>query len=290
VLSHRILAENASLSEVEKLRSIARQLLKKIPGVAQLASRVRVLLDRASYTLKGEPYVETEPLSMAELARLISKEDPVILEIGCNDGSDTKRLRATFPDAFIHCFEPDERARKRFLANGGMETCTSMHPCAIGASDGHTTFYVSSGRETSEMPEGWDLSGSIRKPVNHLKAVPWVKFDQKTEVEVITLDSFFEKENVSLVDFIWMDVQGAELDVIRGGSAALRAVRYLYTEYDNDGLYDGGATLAEICRHLPGFVLLKRYHDDALFVNRSLGDSYPRKNEKWSSPGSWKRS
>jgi len=108
--------------------------------------------------------------------------------------------------------------------------------------------------------------------------VPWghgcriLKFENQVEVAITTLDLFFEKYELSLVDFIWMDVQGAELDVIRGGAKALKSVRYLYTEYDDGGLYDGGATLSEISRSLPDFTLLKRYAEDALFVNKNLGN------------------
>lgn len=246
--------------------------MKKIPGAVKLVNLTRVLAGRIYYRLKGEQYIDTVPLSMEELSSLISKNHPVILEIGCNDGTDTKRLRTAFPKATIHCFEPDARAQIRFVNNGGLDICTSLHRTAVGAVDGKVIFNVSSGRENLEMPRGWDLSGSIRKPLSVLTEVPWIKFENQVEVAITTLDLFFEKYELSLVDFIWMDVQGAELDVIRGGAKALKSVRYLYTEYDDGGLYDGGATLLEICRSLPDFTLLKRYAEDALFVNKNLGN------------------
>ncbi|MEN9248224.1 MAG: hypothetical protein Q6L50_08560 [Gloeomargarita sp. GMQP_bins_120] len=37
-------------------------------------------------------------------------------------------------------------------------------------------------------------------------------------------------------DFIWADVQGAEVDLIQGGLQALANTRYFYTEYANTEL------------------------------------------------------
>ena len=41
------------------------------------------------------------------------------------------------------------------------------------------------------------------------------------------------------IDLIWADVQGAEADLIEGGTEALRRTRYFYTEYNNQELIRG---------------------------------------------------
>lgn len=168
-----------------------RSSIKKLPGAVKLVRCIREVAKRVYCKLKGEQYVEIIPLSMKDLARLILRTQPVILEIGCNDGTDTKRLRTAFPNSIIHCFEPDERAQKRFVENGGLEVCTALHRSAIGAKDGYVTFNLSSGRESFEMPDGWDLSGSIRKPQGVLTEVPWIKFEKEVKVPITSLDSFF---------------------------------------------------------------------------------------------------
>ena len=43
------------------------------------------------------------------IKELIKKNDPLIIEIGAHFGEDTLRLLETFPNAEIHCFEPDSR-------------------------------------------------------------------------------------------------------------------------------------------------------------------------------------
>src|ERR1700676_4003626 len=54
------------------------------------------------------------PLKQEGIKGLVGKQDPTILEIGCNDGNDTMAFLRAMPQAKIFCFEPDPRAIARF--------------------------------------------------------------------------------------------------------------------------------------------------------------------------------
>lgn len=45
---------------------------------------------------------------------LIGKDNPVILDIGCNDGSHTMKFLELFNEAKVYSFEPDSRAIERY--------------------------------------------------------------------------------------------------------------------------------------------------------------------------------
>ena len=45
---------------------------------------------------------------------LLNKENPVILEVGTNDGEDSEEFLKVFEKIQLYCFEPDPRAIKRF--------------------------------------------------------------------------------------------------------------------------------------------------------------------------------
>jgi hypothetical protein len=111
------------------------------------------------------------------------------------------------------------------------------------------------------------LSGSIRKPKEHLDVYPWCKFESKIVVKTRTLDSWAREEGVGVIDLIWADVQGAEADLIAGGKEALRRTRYFYTEYSNAELYEGQANLKQLLRLLPDFHVVHRYENDILLRN-----------------------
>jgi len=128
---------------------------------------------------------------------------------------------------------------------------------------------MSSGQESEIMPEGWDCSGSIRKPKNHLKVHPWCKFEKNIVIETKTLDTWCREQGIDRIDFIWMDVQGAEIDVIRGARNALKKTRYLYTEYSNKELYEGQLSLKQVLKELVEFDVVVRYPDDILLKNKN---------------------
>lgn len=150
----------------------------------------------------------------------------------------------------------------------------SAHALALSDSTGRAVFHQSSGQPPNSewaFAEGWDLSGSLCEPRRHLEVHPWVTFDTQSTVETITLDDWATLHGLTTIDFIWMDVQGAEHRVFRGGSEVLRRTRYLYTEYSDVELYDGQLGLVELLQEfLPGWRVLARFPNDVLLQNYTL--------------------
>ena len=243
--------------------------MKQYGKVPDILSRLKKLPSLLYYHLKGEPPVTDSPITKEFIYRLVSRPDPTILEIGCNDGSNTLWFLEAFDSPKIFCFEPDPRAASRFRKKIGERPEVSFCEYAIGNKDGEETFYMSGGQETEEMPEGWDYSGSIRKPKNHMLVHPWCTFEKNIIIQTKTLDTWCAEQGIDRVDFIWMDVQGAEIDVIRGGRNALRNTRFLYTEYSNKELYEGQLSLKQLLKELAEFEVVVRYPDDILLRNKT---------------------
>ncbi|HKZ40220.1 MAG TPA: FkbM family methyltransferase [Candidatus Hodarchaeales archaeon] len=247
------------------MKSLLRRLLHRMPGVKRLIKDLMSIIRR-------EPKITYGSISDKSIIALIKKEDPVILDIGCNDGSQTLWFLGLFKKARVYSFEPDPRARERYFAKVKDERAI-LFDMAISDTNGVRDFYVSSGTppDEQESPEksisDWDLSGSIRKPKKHLEINPWCKFDEKIVVNTMTLDSWVKKEGIGMIDFIWADAQGAEADLIAGGKEALRNTRYLYTEYSNTELYEGQVNLNQLLKLLPDFRVVRRYEYDVLLKN-----------------------
>lgn len=214
-------------------------------------------------------------LNVSDIKNLLQKDNPVILEIGANCGQTTIDFVQNFPEATIHCFEPDPRAIQKFkrLVN---HPNVFLHEIAIGNSNGSIKFHQSAGGEAID-PDGWDHSGSIRMPKAHLEMFPWVRFDKIIEVPIMRLDDWIKKYNFDCIDFIWADVQGAEEDMINGAIETLRKTRFLYTEYYDNECYDGQITLENMYKLLNQFLIICRYENDVLlenfFANKKLPDS-----------------
>ncbi len=238
--------------------------LGRLPRLDRLLKSPFLIFERT-------PPISFSAINKSLIRECVAKRAPTILEIGCYDGSHTLWFAEIFDNPKIYCFEPDPRAIARFGKKVGHRSNIELFEVAVADRDGEATFFQSggqqAGRPPDSMPEGWDCSGSIRKPKNHLKVHPWVTFDKTIKVKTVTLDSWCEEHRVEAIDFIWMDVQGAEIDVISGAAKALRRTRYLYTEYDNRELYKGQAGLRKILRQLTDFKVLIRYPGDVLLRN-----------------------
>lgn len=119
---------------------------------------------------------------------------------------------------------------------------------ALGSERGEFTMYVSDNEKQSS---------SLLKPKVHLTHHPHVKFPSKETVEVHLLDDY----DCDTCNFINMDVQGFELEVLKGGKKTLEHVDYVYCEVNRDEVYENNAFVEELDEFL-GEYGMKRVETD----------------------------
>ncbi len=206
-----------------------------------------------------------------QIRNIIKTESPLVLEIGANDGKDSLEFLKTFRHIKLHCFEPDPRQIRNFESNIQDNRC-KLYKIALSNKRGKAEFYMSDSKDPSRVAQD---SSSLKKPKEHLKRFPWVKFDEKIVVKTDTLDNWAEEKGIKEIDFIWADVQGAEKELFEGGINTLNnKTRYLYTEFYNKEIYEGQLTLKGILKKLPNFKLVKIYGNNALLENINLKKRY----------------
>jgi len=71
-------------------------------------------------------------------------------------------------------------------------------------------------------------------------------------VQADTLDNWSKENNVSEVDIMWVDVQGAELLVFEGAQELLKKTRIIMTEVGLKPYYEGHTLKADIDKLLLG--------------------------------------
>lgn len=206
----------------------------------------------------------------AELAAMVG-DARLVLEIGANDGTDTLEMLARYPRARIHCFECDPRPAARWSARMPIEDRHRvwLHETALGETVGEAEFHQSTGSPRPGVTD-WDLSGSLCRPTGHLGYSPWCKFETRIRVPVTTLDTWAAARlgPGSPVDLLWIDVQGAEGMVFRGGAETLARTRWIKAECHRGEMYAGQPTEAEMIGMLPAFDCVGRWADDLLFRRR----------------------
>ena len=139
------------------------------------------------------------------------------------------------------------------------------HQVALGSERGIAKMYVSDNEKQSS---------SILKPKVHLTHHPHVKFPETEDVEVHLLDDYLP--NIKDYNFINMDVQGFELEVLKGGKETLEQVNYVYCEVNRDEVYENNAYVEEIDEFLAGYGMERVETDwegdiwgDALYIKTS---------------------
>ncbi|WP_448380074.1 FkbM family methyltransferase [Gloeomargarita sp.] len=121
--------------------------LKRFPYLKRIWNQgKRSVLKIASRFRPELTPVTSGTFDLHELVAWLGKDDPVILEIGANDGSHTALFLELFPRAKVYAFEPDPRASEKFQQRLGSDPRVTLAKIAISATDGEIDFYMSDGR------------------------------------------------------------------------------------------------------------------------------------------------
>jgi FkbM family methyltransferase len=132
-----------------------------------------------------------------------------VLDIGAHQGLYTLLAsRCVRPSGHVFSFEPSPRERRALRLNLAMNFCSnvSVQPLALGSQETTADLYV-----VDEYNTGYN---SLRPPnvPQPTSAVP---------VRVRTLDNWLSEKGIDRVDFIKLDVEGAELSVLKGARESL---------------------------------------------------------------------
>jgi FkbM family methyltransferase len=220
----------------------------------ELSERVRRQIEVGKVSLSPGPFAIREWVQN----EFDDSEPKTFLELGSHQGADTEWL-AKCANVKIHVFEPDPRnnqpARKNVIVNRA----------AIAERDGAGSLIMS----TQGWGQEWTYSSSIKSPKRHLERFP-VTFGEALPVVQLTLDTYCRQQQLEFIDLIWATIQGAEGEMVRGARRILLQTNYIYTDYSDDELYDGQASLSELLEMLPHFRVVELWPDHVLLENTSL--------------------
>lgn len=97
-------------------------------------------------------------------------------------------------------------------------------------------------------------SSSILKLSKHSELYPDIKVDKKIKVKTSTINKLFDKKyEIKNYNFLNLDIQGAELDALKGADQILDKIDAIYTEINFDELYQGCAQAEQIDKYLKEF-------------------------------------
>lgn len=140
------------------------------------------------------------------LYKLVDSDD-VIFDIGANIGWYSNHLSKKNPNSVIYAFEPIPETFNKVKRNTELNQVNNIHLNNVALSNKIETltfFY-------SPNVTGASSSINITENENMLKL----------ECQTNTIDNFIKEKNISKLDFIKCDVEGAELMVFLGGEESI---------------------------------------------------------------------
>jgi 2-O-methyltransferase len=203
--------------------------------------------------------------------------DPVVVEAGAHAGTDTVGLARAWPGGHVHAFEPVPSLFTRLVDRTSSMKNVSCYQLALGGAVTTSDMHVSGGES--------DGSSSLLSPSGHLEEHPLVTFDARIAVSVTTLNAWAVAAGVPRVDFLWLDLQGSELDVLKAGDVLLRTVSVVYAEVSLKPMYDSAPLYPEVRSWMEGagFAVVREE-----LPWPDMGSSRLRRSGYWSSmPTSW---
>lgn len=196
--------------------------------------------------------------------------NPIIFEAGGHYGDDTAKFAKKWPNAKIISFEPNPNAFDKLLAVSKEYPNIHPYPLAVAHFNGSAPFYVCYGT-TGDNPI-FEGASSL------LPASEGMKIHYQGPiilVNCVTLDDWCKENGIDKIDFMWLDLEGMELETLKGAIEILKTVSVIYTE-TNFFPFRIGMTQYEALKQFleqSGFRLVSHWYQpgvqgNAIFVSR----------------------
>lgn len=190
-----------------------------------------------------------------------------VFDIGSRDACQSLELSDWFPNSKIYCFEPVQENADWCRKNIQDKKNILFFQKAIGLTNGIVKFH--------KVINGNIGASSLYKAnSNHYYGRSYIQ--QEISVECVRGDTFLRQESVKTADLLWMDVQGAEIEVLQSFGDDLCNTKIIHTEVGLDRIYEKSSVKTELIELMnqKGFETSKcltnslGIEEDIIFLNK----------------------
>ncbi len=153
----------------------------------------------------------------------------IVFDVGAHVGFYALNIAKQLRSGKVYAFEADPDNFARLRRNCALNTFgekVALHNVAVSSHEGTVTFYRSAADHS-----GW---GSL----NRFEGVA----TRELPVSAVTLDRFVEREAIDRIDFMKIDVEAHEFEVIEGAARCLenKSIHSIFIEYNGLRLRERG--------------------------------------------------
>jgi FkbM family methyltransferase len=166
-----------------------------------------------------------------------------VIDIGANKGQFALFAREAFPNARIRSFEPLAGPCAIFRRVFADDTMVSLHPLAVAPDAGRRIIHVSQSDASSSLLP----IGACQEAV-----FPGTGLAARTTIDTAPLSACLSPDDIAPPALLKLDVQGFELEALRGCGDLLGLFAYVYCECSFVELYEGQALYKDVAAYLAG--------------------------------------
>ena len=216
------------------------------------------LFKKTGYSIQPY-YTLQENVNMGKYKWLQERNIVTVLDIGANIGQFADMIHQILPIATIHSFEP---LPEQFIALQKLSKKIQLLQC----------YQFTVGSENTEMEinaNEFSASSSLLPMTElHTSSFPFTKNSAAQKVQVRTLDSLMLEIKFQKNILLKIDVQGYELEVLKGAVRWLEEINVIIVETSFRELYQGQPHFDEIYKLLSEKKF--RYHGNFDQINSTI--------------------
>ena len=199
--------------------------------------------------------------SVEHLSVLRSLEVDGVIDVGANRGQFTLACRLARPVVPVVAFEPIPDEANTFRKVHGDASHVTLIESALGESTDTATLHLSKSADSSSLlPIG-------RRQTEYFRDTAEVG---TIKVLVQRLDDLSDNWRGRFSQLLKLDVQGFELNVLRGAVKTFESCKYIYVECSHAELYEGQALKQEVSKFLESNGFVEKGVFNPLYIKNEL--------------------
>ncbi|GIV38770.1 MAG: hypothetical protein KatS3mg033_0570 [Thermonema sp.] len=169
-----------------------------------------------------------------------------IFDVGAYDGQTALLYASLFPKARVYAFEPFSDSFQKAAELAKQEARIEPYQLAVSSSNGKGMLNVNKFEATNSLLVSNKIGNNIDELTHTIRT---------EEVKTTTLDAFCKNKDISFIDILKMDIQGGELEALKGAEELLKRqkIGLLYTEVEFVPIYKGQPLFSDIELYLRQF-------------------------------------
>jgi len=160
----------------------------------------------------------------------VTKNNPIIFDVGANVWTSIDRFKKIFPSPKLYCFEPGHNEFKILKKNYNNKEI-KLFNFAIGDKNESKRFNINPISLLSSF-NFINSNSKILKTMQKELGVNLSKIIKTAKVQVKTLDSFLEDQDLKSIDILKIDVQNYEDKVLLGAKKSLYMNKFKVIELE----------------------------------------------------------